>query len=90
MEGLDFLPKLELIHKLIQKCDFCYQTNKMYFSIFLKLADVRCAGHVCGLIHQVYGDFSEPLKKGLVKIFDGYGGKDEEKVFPRAITTVLY
>ena len=62
----------------------------MYFSIFLKLADVRCAGHVCGLIHQVYGDFSEPLKKGLVKIFDGYGGKDEEKVFPRAIITVLY
>lgn len=60
-------------------------------SLFLlKLADVRCAGHVCGLIHQVYGDFSEPLKKGLVKIFDGYGGKDEEKVFPRAITTVLY
>nr|XP_058955604.1 regulator of nonsense transcripts 2-like isoform X1 [Pocillopora verrucosa] len=46
----------------------------------LKLADVRCAGHVCGLIHQVYGDFSEPLKKGLVKIFDGYGGKDEEKL----------
>lgn len=46
----------------------------------LKLADVRCAAHVCGLIHQVYGDFSEPLKKGLVKMFDGYGGKDEEKL----------
>ena len=48
--------------------------------IVLKLADVRCVAHVCGLIHQVYGDFSEPLKKGLVKMFDGYGGKEEEKV----------
>lgn len=46
----------------------------------LKLADVRCVAHVCGLIHQVYGDFSEPLKKGLVKMFDGYGGKEEEKL----------
>ena len=36
--------------------------------------------HVCGLIHQVYADFSEPLKKGLLKVFDSYGGKDEERV----------
>lgn len=45
-----------------------------------KLADVRCVAHICGLIHQVYADFSEPLKKGLLKMFDGYGGKEEEKV----------
>lgn len=48
--------------------------------LFLKLADVRCVAHICGLIHQVYADFSEPLKKGLLKMFDGYGGKEEEKV----------
>jgi len=41
---------------------------------------VRCVAHICGLIHQVYADFSEPLKKGLLKMFDGYGGKEEEKV----------
>ncbi|XP_020615608.1 regulator of nonsense transcripts 2-like isoform X2 [Orbicella faveolata] len=46
----------------------------------LKLADVRCVAHICGLIHQVYADFSEPLKKGLLKMFDGYGGKEEEKL----------
>ena len=48
--------------------------------LFFKLADVRCVSHICGLIHQVYADFSEPLKKGLLKMFDGYGGKEEEKV----------
>ena len=42
--------------------------------------------HICGLIHQVYGDFSEPVKKGLVKMFDGYGGKEEEKVSQNSIT----
>ena len=41
---------------------------------------MRCVAHICGLIHQVYGDFSEPLKKGLVKMFDSYGGKEEDKV----------
>lgn len=41
---------------------------------------MRCVAYICGLIHQVYGDFSEPLKKGLVKMFDGYGGKEEDKV----------
>ena len=41
---------------------------------------MRCVAHICSLIHQVYGDFSEPLKKGLVKMFDGYGGKEEERV----------
>ncbi|XP_078385093.1 regulator of nonsense transcripts 2-like isoform X2 [Oculina patagonica] len=46
----------------------------------LKLADVRCVAYICGLIHQVYGDFNEPLKKGLVKMFDGYGGKEEDKL----------
>jgi len=48
--------------------------------LLLKLADVRCAAHICGLIHQVYADFSEPLRKGILKMFDGYGGKEEEKV----------
>lgn len=45
----------------------------------LKLADVRCVSHICGLIHQEYCDFCEPLKKGLMKMFDNYGGKEEEK-----------
>lgn len=45
----------------------------------LKLADVRCMSHICGLIHQEYNDFSEPLKKGIMKTFDNYGGKEEEK-----------
>ena len=41
---------------------------------------MRCVSHICGLIHQEYCDFCEPLKKGLMKMFDNYGGKEEEKV----------
>ena len=63
------LKGLQIICELMGICNFSF-----------KLADVRCVAHICGLIHQVYGDFNEPLKKGLVKIFDGYGGKDEDKV----------
>lgn len=47
----------------------------------LKLADVKCVVHICNLIHQHYGDFNEPLKKGLVKMFqETYGGKEEDKL----------
>lgn len=46
----------------------------------LKLADVKCVAHICGLINQHYADFNEPLKKGLVKMFDSYGGKEEDKI----------
>lgn len=41
---------------------------------------MKCVAHICGLINQHYADFNEPLKKGLVKMFDSYGGKEEDKV----------
>ena len=42
---------------------------------------MKCVVHICNLIHQHYGDFNEPLKKGLVKMFqETYGGKEEDKV----------
>ena len=43
-------------------------------------ADVSCVVFMCGLIHQRYAEFCEPLKKTLVKMFENYNGKDEEKV----------
>ena len=56
------------------------QCFSLYVVSSLQLADVRCMSHICGLIHQEYNDFSEPLKKGIMKTFDNYGGKEEEKV----------
>lgn len=35
--------------------------------------------HICGLIHQRYTEFSELLQKELVKVFEKYSGKEEER-----------
>ena len=51
---------------------------------------MRCVAHLCGLIHQSYTDFSEPLKKGLLKVFDGYSGKEDEKVGMDSFTLLTF
>ncbi|KAK3753991.1 hypothetical protein QZH41_009266, partial [Actinostola sp. cb2023] len=45
----------------------------------LKQSDVSCVAHICSLIHQRYSEFSDLLRKELVKVFDKYAGKDEER-----------
>ena len=47
-------------------------------------ADVSCVVYLCGLIHQRYAEFWEPLRKALIKLLENYNGKDEEKVRMRA------
>lgn len=42
-------------------------------------ADVSCLAHICGLIHQRYPEFSDLLLKELIKVFDKYAGKDDER-----------
>lgn len=49
--------------------------------VLLQQADVSCVVHLCGLIHQRYAEFCEPLRKTLIKLFENYNGKDEEKVW---------
>ena len=53
-------------------------------------ADVSCVVFICGLIHQRYAEFCEPLKKTLVKMFENYNGKDEEKVSELPFDFVFY
>lgn len=47
---------------------------------FLQLADVGCAIHLCTLLHQRYGEFSEMLLDKLQQIYQTPIGKEEEKV----------
>jgi regulator of nonsense transcripts 2 len=35
--------------------------------------------HICSLVHQRYSEFPDLLRKELVKVFEKYGGKDEER-----------
>ncbi|XP_065910313.1 regulator of nonsense transcripts 2-like isoform X2 [Dysidea avara] len=45
----------------------------------LKLADIGCAVHMCTLIHQRYGDFSQLLLEEFDKHFQGGIDKSEDK-----------
>lgn len=40
---------------------------------------MSCVAHICSLIHQRYPEFCELLRKELIKVFDKYTGKDEER-----------
>ncbi|EDO46900.1 predicted protein, partial [Nematostella vectensis] len=50
--------------------ELCLETNQ---------ADVSCVAHICSLFHQRYQEFSDLLKKELVKVFENYAGKDEDR-----------
>lgn len=53
----------------------------MYFkSSYPQVADVSVVIHMCGLFHQRYADFMGFFTVELMKMFENYNSKDEEKV----------
>ena len=47
---------------------------------YLKVSDVSVVIHMCGLFHQRYADFMGYFITELMKMFENYNCKDNEKV----------
>lgn len=52
----------------------------LFFLTFPQLSDVGCAVHLCTLLHQRYGEFSEMLLDKLQQFYQTPITKDDEKV----------